>query len=473
MGDGEERLLVLSHGGYGGTNDDILVTSDQATVDATHERRYLLRASLPLLVTFTLQSGLWLTSVVATGQLGSLAIGGATLALCTYNITGIALFQGFATSLDYFCSRAYGSGAYKEVGLYVQRCSMICAACTIPMAVLWWFSGPVLALMVEDVEVCTMAQTYLRINMLGAPGLMLFETGKRFLQAQHIFNPGTYILCIATAVNIGLHYFLVSTFGYVGAPVAISITNWVMLAMLIGYIVCNPKCQICWDGVDIKGAFRHWRPMLKLALPGVIMVEAEYLAFEILTIWAAAFGTNALAAQSVASNITSLIFQLPFSVSVAASTKMGNYIGKKNADGAKCVSRIAYAFGGTIAIFDTVVIYVFRRQIARCFVRDPEVIQIASTVLTLAAINHISDCINIIFAGILRGQGRQQIGSILNLGCYYVVAIPLAYNLAFKTTIGFYGLWYGTIIGVMALTLSEGLAIGVSNWDVITRNEVI
>ncbi|RLV89631.1 Protein LTV1 [Spathaspora sp. JA1] len=78
--------------------------------------------------------------------------------------------------------------------------------------------------------------------------------------------------------------------------------------------------------------------MLSLAIPGVIMVIAEFLAFEVLTILAARFGTESLAAQSIASNVASLAFQLPFAIAVVLSTNIGNYVGSKNVLAAKLMA---------------------------------------------------------------------------------------------------------------------------------------
>ena len=66
--------------------------------------------------------------------------------------------------------------------------------------------------------------------------------------------------------------------------------------------------------------------MIKLALPGLLMVEAEYLAFEILTLAASYFGTTHLAAQSVLSTITAMTFQIPFSTWLCRWTSWRGFI---------------------------------------------------------------------------------------------------------------------------------------------------
>lgn len=88
--------------------------------------------------------------------------------------------------------------------------------------------------------------------------------------------------------------------------------------------------------------------MIKLALPGLLMVEAEYLAFEVLTLAASYFSVTHLAAQSILSTLTALTFQIPFSISVAASTRIANLIGATLSDAAKTSARVV---SGSLLIF--------------------------------------------------------------------------------------------------------------------------
>lgn len=80
--------------------------------------------------------------------------------------------------------------------------------------------------------------------------------------------------------------------------------------------------------------------MIKLALPGLIMVEAEMLAFEILTLASSYFSTTHLAAQSILATITALTFQIPFPISVAASTRVANLIGATLSGAARTTGKV-------------------------------------------------------------------------------------------------------------------------------------
>jgi MATE family multidrug resistance protein len=70
------------------------------------------------------------------------------------------------------------------------------------------------------------------------------------------------------------------------------------------------------------------------------MVEAEFLAFEILTLASSYFSTTHLAAQSILSTLTALTFQIPFPISIAASTRVANLIGATLTDAAKMSAKV-------------------------------------------------------------------------------------------------------------------------------------
>ncbi|CRK43504.1 hypothetical protein BN1723_016212, partial [Verticillium longisporum] len=97
---------------------------------------------------------------------------------------------------------------------------------------------------------------------------------------------------------------------------------------------------LCWGGFS-RRAFSNWSAMLWLALPGMIMIQAEYMAFEVLTLFSSRFGASYLAAQSVLVTLTAISYQIPFPISIAASTRIANLIGAGLVDAAKTTGRLA------------------------------------------------------------------------------------------------------------------------------------
>ncbi|KAI5963930.1 hypothetical protein CANMA_003527 [Candida margitis] len=461
----EESLL---NGGFE-TYSSIDAIDDSKTHTYLSELNHLLRGSAPLAVTFVLQYFTSLTSTISAGKLGAAELAACSLAVSTFNVTGLAVFQGIVTSLDTLCSQSYGSGNIHGVGLYFQRCTLIMFSVMIPLTVFWCNSGFVLGYFIDDPSLVSMSQTFLRWHTIGIPGLIFFESGKRFLQAQHIFHAGTYVLALAVPLNLLLNWILVwnkgTSVGFVGIPIAIAITYWSISLLILAYVVFIDGMK-CWGGLS-KQALVNWSAMLRLAVPGVVMVIAEFVAFEISIFLAAKFGTEAIAAQSIASNLAAFLFQIPFAYSVVISTRIGHYIGMGNIAGAKLDCQIFFTSAPFVGVANFCIFYFGRFALAKLFTTDEQILRIAAGLNVLAGINQLADAFNVLGTGVLRGQGRQTIGSILNSIAFYLIAIPLGYVLAFDLHFGLSGLWYGLILGVVFLAAGQCVAIYVSDWSSI------
>lgn len=253
-------------------------------------------------------------------------------------ITCFAPIQGLATSLDTLCAQAYGSGNKHLVGLYCQRMTLFLLCHLVPMAVLWFYSEPILARLVADAETARLAASYLRVLTCAMPGYVLFETGKRFLQAQGLFRATTYMLLVAAPCHVLLVWLLVGRLGFIGAPVAIAVTRTFIPVLFFVWVrfVHGSACRVALS----RRAFANWWTMIRLSVPGMVMMEAEYLAFELMIIASSRFGTDHLAAQSILSAIATISFQVPFSVSIASSTRVASLVGAGTVDAAKVAAKV-------------------------------------------------------------------------------------------------------------------------------------
>lgn len=119
------------------------VTAGKIHTTWQRETKVLARFSAPLILTFLLQYSLTVASIFSVGHLGTAELGAVSLGSMTANITGYAIYQGLATSLDTLCAQAYGSGRKKLVGLQMQRMvcnSLIVHVCTLTRVLLDLFS---------------------------------------------------------------------------------------------------------------------------------------------------------------------------------------------------------------------------------------------------------------------------------------------------------------------------------------------
>ena len=387
------------------------------------EAKILASSSWPLVVAFVLQYSLPVASLFAIGHLGTIELGAVSLGTMTANITGYAVYQGLATSLDTLCAQAYGSGHEKLVGLHLQRMVCLLWAMTIPIGIVWLCSDHILGAIVPEKETARLASLYLKILLIGAPGWSAFEAGKRFVQAQGIFTANLYVLLVLAPLNAFLHWLFVWHFhwGFIGAPIAVAVTDVLLPVGLVLYVrfVDGSKC---WGGFS-GDILKNWGPMIKLALPGFLMIEAEWLAFEILTLSASWLSSTHLAAQSILITVATLISQIPISVSIAASTRVANLIGASLASNARFSAKIALAGTMSLAVFNAIMFLALSHYIPRLFTDDEEVISLVARTLPLNAAFQLTDALASMCNGILRGIGRQEIGGYIALGVFYLVRL--------------------------------------------------
>ena len=202
---------------YGGQDDhaNLDIKWEEAVLEGKiqttwqREAKVLARYSGPLVLTFLLQYSLTLASIFTVGHIGKVELGAVSLASMTANITGYAVYQGLATSLDTLCAQAYGSGRKKLVGLQTQRMVYFLWTITIPIGIIWLCAEEILVKVVPEKDVAVLAGRYLRIVLIGAPGYATFESAKRYLQAQGLFSASLYVLLICAPLNAFMNWLFV------------------------------------------------------------------------------------------------------------------------------------------------------------------------------------------------------------------------------------------------------------------------
>jgi MATE family multidrug resistance protein len=295
----------------------------------------------------------------------------------------------------------------------------------------------------------------------------IVEASKRFTQAQGLFNASLFVLIISTPLNIVFNYVFVFVLHWnlTGAALATVLSNTLLPIFLWVYVYfVYPPSLECWGGFT-RAAFTNWGPMVKLSIPGIVMVEAEWLAFDILTFSASYLSVAHLAAQSVLMTTCVVMFHIPFSVSVAVSTRLGNLIGAGSLEAARTATRTYVLIFAGMGIVDATLIGSLRNVLPKAFSDDSEVISIAAGVMPVLAVFQIFDSSTALVNAVLRGLGRQTIGGYVNLFVYYAIAVPLALGLCFKGPhLKLVGLWIGCVTGSALITLLEGTYCKFSDW---------
>lgn len=153
------------------------------------------------------------------------------------------------------------------------------------------------------------------------------------------------------------------------------------------------------------------------------MLISEFLCFEILALASAHLSATALAAQSVLGTLSIITFQIPFPVSIAASTRLGNLIGAGLPGASQVCINVTFVMACCAGAFNAVMLTTLRYHIPKLFTSDPIVTDLIINVIPLFAAFQMFDALVANSSGLLRGMGRQKIGGWIAVSCYYGVSI--------------------------------------------------
>lgn len=205
-------------------------------------------------------------------------------------------------------------------------------------------------------------------------------------------------------------------------------------------------------------------PFTRLALLGFIHVGTEWWAFEIVALTAGRLGTVSLAAQSAIMTADQVMNTIPFGIGVAASSRVGNLLGARNALGARRASVSAAGLSVLAGALILAVLMSTKNVFGRIFGDDQDMINLVSKVLPFVALFQIADGLNGSCGGALRGMGKQWVGALVNIVAYYCAGLPVGIYLAFHGW-GLTGLWIGNCGGLYIVGTLELIVVLLSKWD--------
>lgn len=281
-------------------------------------------------------------------------------------------------------------------------------------------------------------------------------------------RPGTYVLLITSPANAALNYLFVYTFefGLLGAPLATGISYWLSFLLLLAYARFVAGWE-CWGGWSRK-CLNNMRTFFRLAVMGLIHVGTEWWAFEIVALAAGRLGTISLASQSVIMTADQIMNTIPFGLGVAASSRVGNLLGARNAKGAARAANAAAVLSMILGAVVLAILMSVKDVFAKIFNDDVRVVRLTAEVLPYVALFQIADGLACTCGGSLRGMGRQHVGAAVNIVSYYCGALPLGIYLAFHGW-GLGGLWVGQCIALYLVGLIEWGIVAFSDWKLEVR----
>lgn len=402
------------------------------------------------------------------GHLGELPLSGASMASSFASVTGFSLLMGMASALDTFCGQAYGAKQHHMLGIHMQRAMLVLVLVSIPLAVIWANTEPILLIFGQDHQIAAEAGKYALVMIPSLFAYGLLYSIVRFLQTQNIVFPMMLSTAVTSLLHLPLCWVLVfkSGLGIRGAALANSISYWINVVLLALYVKFSSSCLKTWTGFSSE-ALHNIPAFLKLSIPSAFMVCLEMWSFELMVLLAGLLPNPELETSvlSVSLNTAATVWMIPFGLSGAISTRVSNELGAGRPTAARLAVSVVLCLAISEGILVGTVLVLIRNILGYAYSNEEEVVKYVAVMMPMIALSHFLDALQGVLSGVARGCGWQEIGAYINLGSYYIVGIPSAVVLAFVFHMGGKGLWTG-IIGALCVQFVSLLAITLrTNWD--------
>jgi len=422
------------------------------------EIRRIARLATPLVTAQVAAMTLWVIDVIMLGQVSVHALDAASLGRLWMFGTSI-LTIGLLLGLDPVAAQAYGAGNRRGLVLAGQR-GLVAVVLLAPVWLgLALSTGPALELGGQDPALAAEAHRYVLAQLPGLPCFFGYIVLRHWLQAQGRMKPIMWATISVNGVNVLFNWLLI--FGHWGLPALGTVGAGIATGISMVYVFAF--LAVAAHGLGAGSPWRGWGRdvlharsigrMLALGAPVGLQMGLEYWAFSITTLWAGWLGHDALAAHTIAVSISSLTFMVPMGISFAAVTRVGNLVGAGEHDAAQRAGWVALGLGGAVMAVTAIGLVLGRTLLPDLFSDDAAVIALCAAILPIAGAFQVVDGLQVVGSGVLRGMGKTVPAALIYLLGFYAVALPLAYQLAFRADLRLAGLWWGLAAGLTTVSV--------------------
>ena len=362
---------------------------------------------------------------------------------------------GFAAGMTPIIGSHNGRGDVASVGLTLRNGLVVNGLIGLASVVLLAVVYALLGHFGQEPELLPLIRPYFVIVGISTLFSLGFNTLKQFTDG--ICRPvvSMVFLLLGNVVNIFGNWVLIygklgfPEMGLVGAGISTLFSRILIFAAFLLYILFSRSLRQYARAIkEAVLSLAEMKSIFTVGYPVAIQMALETSLFTFAAVMAGWLGVIELAAHQVVITISQLFFLMMQGLSFALSILVSNACGRGDYKGVREYAGKGYGMIVCISATLSVLLYIFRYQAAGVFTDSPEVSAMAVSLFFVLFAYQFGDGLQLCFANVLRGL--QDVKPIMKVAfvSYYIIAIPVAYLLGFKTSLGLLGIWLGFPVGL-------------------------
>jgi len=424
------------------------------------ELRATLVLALPIVGSQLAHVSLGFVDTIMIGRLGSRSLAAGALGNSLFfplALVGMAMLSAASPMV----AQAFGSGRRQAAGEAARQGIWLAAALTVPAFLLLWNAAPLLRRLGQEPDVVAATGSFLRPLACGFFPFLAFYALRYFVEAVERPRWVTAIAVGGAALNVLGNYALMygrlgfPALGLVGSGITTAIVYWSMLLALALHVRRDPDLAP-YRVLELgRPDPRQLRELVRIGWPLGLMQGLETTLFAATAILMGTLGAGILAAHQIALQCAAFTFMVPVGISLATGVRVGHAVGRDDPGGVRRAGWSGIGLGAAFMAAAAAAFLLLPRPIVGLYLDldDPAnraVVELAVTLLGIAALFQVFDGIQVTAAGALRGLKDTRAPMLLALLAYWGIGLPTGWLLAFGLGRGGPGLWTGLVLGLAA-----------------------
>ena len=434
----------------------------------TKEFSYNLKLAYPVILGMLGHTLIAIVDNIMVGKLGSTELAAVSLG-SSFVFIGMSIGIGFSTAITPLVSEADAEKDDKKIRSVFHHGLLTCTVLGVVLFILIVLAKPIMLLMHQPKEVVDLAAPYIDWVAFSLIPVIIFQGYKQFADGLSRTKYSMYAILLANIVHIFFNYMLIygiwifPKLGILGAALGTVISR-IMMVVFMHFIMRN--------NIQLKPYFKNFsfkeikKSMLKkianLGIPSAMQMLFEVALFTAAIWLSGSIGKTTQAANQIALTLATTTFMFAMGLSVAATIRVGNQKGLMDYKKLIIVARSVFLLAIIVETIFGILFVILYNFLPHLFlnmdnvsqvIENKEVILIASKLLLVAAVFQISDGVQVVVLGALRGLQDVQVPMYITFVAYWIVGFPISYYLGKYTELGAIGIWIGLLAGLTTAAL--------------------
>lgn len=434
----------------------------------TKEFKYNWKLAAPVMLGMLGHTFVGFVDNIMVGQLGTAELAAVSLGN-SFMFIAMSLGIGFSTAITPLVAEADAANDFNTGKSAFKHGLFLCTVLGISMFLLVLVSKPLMYLMKQPEEVVELAIPYLDLVAFSLIPLIFFQGFKQFSDGLSLTKYPMYATLVANIINVMLNYVLIfgklgfPEMGIVGAAYGTLASRFIMVGFLWYVLTLHKKARSYVTSIKFLTLSNYMlKKVINLGTPSAMQMFFEVAIFTAAIWLSGLLGKNPQAANQIALNLSSMTFMIAIGLSVAAMIRVGNQKGLQRFAELRRIAFSIFLMGMLFAIVFALLFLLFHKQLPNLYLGykdvenildNKEVVSIASQLLIAAAVFQLSDSLQVIILGALRGMQDVKIPTLFTFIAYWMIGFPISYFLGKEEALGSLGIWLGLLAGLTSAAI--------------------